>query len=146
MKWINSIFAALFAPARRPPFRPAQHRPAPPPREPERIELKLDIDTSDIDAALASVAELRAQWTEVSAMIAASKGAGAVLVGQVAKLELAAGDALVLTVPNILTVDQRTKMIERVRQALGHDARVLILDGGISVAHVSAAATDSAAA
>lgn len=146
MKWINNIFAALFAPTAP---SPATQRPPPPPpplapRAAERIQLKIGVDRSDLDAALASAADLRAQWVDISTMVAANKSAGAVLIGQAVKLDLAQGDALVLTVPHQVSKEQHAQIAAHVRKSLGNHVPVLILGGGVAISQISTAAIDTA--
>jgi hypothetical protein len=103
--------------------------------------MKLDIDTSNLDAAMASTTTLRDQWSEIAALAREHKHA-AVLTTQVAKLELAAGDALVLTTPSPLSVEQHARVTEYVCASLGRVVPVLILDGGVTMAQLSVVASD----
>jgi hypothetical protein len=66
----------------------------------------------------------------------------AVLCGQVAKLDLAAGDTLVVMTPGLISAEQRDRFVAYVRNAVGSDVPVLVLDGGVTMAQLSAEAID----
>ncbi|KAB8042564.1 hypothetical protein [Janthinobacterium aquaticum] len=53
---------------------------------------------------------------------------------QVASLAMAHGDALVLTTPHQLSREQLAAMKQRIRSDLDADVRILIIDGGVSLA------------
>jgi hypothetical protein len=108
-------------------------------------EMKLKMEIEGLADAEQRVAALHAQWSEIAVMVHDYKDA-AVLCGQVAKLNLAAGDTLVVMTPGLISAERRDRFVAYVRNAVGSDGPVLVLDGGATIAQVSTAAHDGSAA
>lgn len=95
----------------------------------------LKVELEGLEEAERRVAALHAQWTEIAAMAREHKGI-AVLTAQVARLDLAPGDALVMTVPHAVSNEVATKIKSHIREVLGFDVRTLIVAAGASLAVV----------
>lgn len=105
--------------------------------------LTLKVETDGLADAERRVAALHAQWTEIATMAREHKDM-AVLTTQVARLDLAPGDTLVVNVPYAVTNAQASLMRDHIRAELGWPARILFVTDGSSVAVLSgqAAADD----
>lgn len=96
----------------------------------------MKVELEGLDEAERRVAALHTQWSEIAAMAREHKHT-AVLTAQVARLDLADGDALVLTVPHAVGSETATKIQAHICDALGVDVRVLVVADGASLAVVA---------
>lgn len=104
----------------------------------DRIAIKVgvDVDTSGMDALNASTADLHARWTEIGSMIEAGKAVVVPVGSTVTHLDVGADDILVLSVPTAIRPEQRKQLSEHIGALFGAGPRVMVLDGGMSLAHV----------
>lgn len=56
----------------------------------------------------------------------------------VAKISLSPGDVLAVMVPTMLTREQRDTMVESINGRLQSGVKVMVFDGGITIAQITA--------
>lgn len=131
MNWIHKVIGALF-PSARPNVVGEM-----------RVKLDFEVDTAAIDDLTATTDHLHARWSEIGA-VAAGVIAALPAHSTVTRLDVAAGDILVLACPTVLKSEQRDHLVAHFSRLVGNGPRMLVLDGGMSLAHVVRTVTVSA--
>ncbi len=104
------------------------------------VKVKLTLTADDL-AAIADLMPGRSSSLAVSARMdeflgdaPAAVSACSESIPSVVKMTIARGDVLVLKVPGMVSRELATKIKERIRTDLGADIRILVVDGGTTLA------------
>ena len=102
--------------------------------------ITLKVEAEGLEDIERRVAALHTQWGEITAMAREHKQVP-LAVAQLERRELGAFDTLILSVPGVLSKEQKEEMVNEVRAALGRHVRVFVLAGGAK-ASVAAGVAD----